>query len=61
MARITIVSDPHAVPFYEHLGARVIGEEPSEPGGRMLPRMVLDLRSAAVPGSARENPENGES
>ncbi len=43
-ARITIVSDPSAVAFYEHMGARVVGEEPGEPEGRMLPRMVLSPR-----------------
>jgi GNAT superfamily N-acetyltransferase len=42
-ARITIVSDPYAVPFYEHMGARTVGEEASEPEGRMLPRMDLSL------------------
>ncbi len=42
--RLTILSDPYAVPFYEHMGARIVGEEPSEPAGRVLPRMTLALR-----------------
>lgn len=54
-ARITIVSDPYAVPFYEHMGARTVGEEPSEPEGRMLPRMVLDLRLGRGPESGGES------
>lgn len=39
-----IESDPHARPFYERMGARLIGETPSESiPGRMLPLLELDL------------------
>lgn len=38
---IGIDADPHAVRFYEHMGARVVGEAPSgSVEGRMLPRMI---------------------
>ncbi|MDQ3344679.1 MAG: GNAT family N-acetyltransferase [Chloroflexota bacterium] len=41
---LEIVSDPHAVGFYERMGAVVIGEVPSMlVPGRTLPRMRLDL------------------
>lgn len=41
---LEIVSDPHAVGFYERIGAVVIGEVPSMlVPGRTLPRMRLDL------------------
>lgn len=41
--RLVLEAEPHAVGFYEKLGARRIGE--SEPGawGRRLPLMALDL------------------
>jgi len=55
-ARLTIVADPHAVAFYERLGARTIGEEPSSPAGRMLPLMALDPRPA---GAGRRRGEQG--
>ena len=42
-AALTIVSDPNAAPFYEHLGARRVGLVPSKPAGRELPRLTLDL------------------
>ncbi|MGI8998604.1 MAG: GNAT family N-acetyltransferase, partial [Candidatus Limnocylindria bacterium] len=43
-----IVSDPHAVGFYERMGAVVIGEIPSMlVAGRTLPLLRLDLRLAA--------------
>ena len=41
---VELDADPHAVGFYERLGARRIGETPSEAvPGRMLPRMRIDL------------------
>lgn len=44
---LEIVSDPHAVGFYERMGAVVIGEIPSMlVAGRTLPRMRLELRFA---------------
>lgn len=37
-------ADPNAVPFYERMGGRVIGQTPSTAVvGRTLPRMRLDL------------------
>ncbi len=44
--RIEIDSDPHAESFYEHLGARRIGETAAPVDGdaeRYLPRLVLEL------------------
>ena len=41
---LEIAADPDAVPFYEHFGARQIGEEPSGSiPGRMLPLLELSL------------------
>jgi GNAT superfamily N-acetyltransferase len=40
---IIIVSDPHAVGFYERAGARQTGWIESQPAGRRLPRMVLQV------------------
>jgi GNAT superfamily N-acetyltransferase len=43
-ASLEIAADPDAVPFYEHHGARRIGEEPSGSiPGRMLPLLELTL------------------
>ncbi|WP_241147910.1 GNAT family N-acetyltransferase [Minwuia thermotolerans] len=39
-----IDSDPNARPFYEHMGARLVSESPSDSiPGRTLPRLRLDL------------------
>jgi predicted N-acetyltransferase YhbS len=38
-----IVSDPHAVGFYERAGARQVGWVGSRPAGRSLPRLRLSL------------------
>lgn len=47
--RIEIEADPDAVPFYERMGARVIGQVPSEAiAGRMLPLMEIDLSDLAL-------------
>lgn len=43
---LRIASDPHAVGFYERLGARVVGEVDSTPAGRRLPLLTLALPSA---------------
>ena len=44
---IGLDADPHAVGFYEHMGAKVIGEAPSGSiPGRMLPRMEDDDRES---------------
>lgn len=40
-----IASDPHAVGFYEQLGAQVVGEVESVPAGRRLPLLVLSVAS----------------
>lgn len=42
--RMTIESDPQAAPFYERMGAEIIGEAPSEAiPGRMLPMLEYAL------------------
>lgn len=42
--RIRLYGDPNAAPFYERLGMRKIGDEPSiVGGGRTTPVMVLDI------------------
>jgi GNAT superfamily N-acetyltransferase len=42
--RMTIESDPQAAPFYERMGAEIVGEAPSEAiPGRMLPLLELAL------------------
>ena len=38
---LNIVSDPHAEGFYRRMGASRVGEAPSKPEGRTLPRMTL--------------------
>ena len=41
-------SDPAAVPFYENLGFKVVGERPSGSiEGRRLPHMTIELNSVA--------------
>ncbi len=40
---IVIVSDPHAQPFYERLGARRFDFVSSKPSGRELPRLRMAL------------------
>ena len=50
LATLTLDADPNAVPFYERMGMRVVGESPSGSiPGRMLPRM--EKRLAANPAS----------
>lgn len=54
-AALEIEADPHAEPFYRHMGARRIGEVPADVAGerRVLPLLVLALdrgaRSAGAP------------
>ena len=44
---IGIDADPHAVDFYRHMGAKVIGESPSASiPGRMLPRLTKPVGGA---------------
>lgn len=38
---LNILSDPHAEGFYRRMGASRMGEAPSMPEGRTLPRMTL--------------------
>lgn len=46
--RLTIEADPGAVPFYEAMGGVRAGDAPSGSiPGRSLPRLVLDLSTAA--------------
>jgi len=46
MREITIVSDPHALGFYEKMGAIKIGETDSVPAGRKLPKLKYSLSMA---------------
>ena len=44
-AALELDADPHAVGFYERMGARQVGETPSSVvPGRSLPRMRIDLQ-----------------
>lgn len=43
VASIRIVSDPNAEAFYQHMGARRVGDVESSPDGRRLPVLELDL------------------
>jgi GNAT superfamily N-acetyltransferase len=46
--RLTIESDPDAAPFYRRMGAHDVGQAPSgSVPGRMLPKLVMNLRPAA--------------
>lgn len=46
--RMTILADPHAAPFYEHMGARFLRNAPSDAiPGRSLPFYEYDL----IPGA----------
>jgi len=46
---LSIQSDPHAEAFYLRMGARRIGEAPSEAiPGRMLPMLEFDLQPAQI-------------
>lgn len=42
-ASLAIASDPNAEEFYLRLGARRVGAVPSQPPGRELPLLVLEL------------------
>ncbi|MEM1045983.1 MAG: GNAT family N-acetyltransferase [Pseudomonadota bacterium] len=44
LSRLDLEADPFAVPFYQALGFRIVGEAPSGSiPGRMIPTMQLDL------------------
>lgn len=46
---LNIEADPDAAPFYDRMGARLIGQVPSEAiKGRMLPLMQIDLSDLAA-------------
>jgi GNAT superfamily N-acetyltransferase len=48
--RMTILADPHAAPFYERMGARFLGEAPSDAiPGRTLPLYEYDLIRGNAP------------
>ena len=48
--RMTILADVNAAPFYEHMGARYLRNEPSDAiPGRVLPFYEYDLTSGASP------------
>lgn len=40
---LTIASDPYAEGFYRKMGARRVGEVPSQPEGRSLPLLMMDV------------------
>jgi GNAT superfamily N-acetyltransferase len=45
--RLTIDADPDAAPFYRRMGACDVGQAPSGSiPGRMLPKLVMNLRPA---------------
>jgi GNAT superfamily N-acetyltransferase len=39
---VNLTADPNAASFYEHLGAKRVGEVDSSIAGRKLPRMRID-------------------
>lgn len=60
---LTIVSDPHAEGFYQHMGAQRAGQVPSMPPGRRLPRLTYAAEVDHAPGllepSASKAPQKG--
>ena len=47
--RINIEADPQAAPFYEHMGAKIVGKAPSESiPGRFLPVLRYDLDAQEI-------------
>jgi GNAT superfamily N-acetyltransferase len=51
---LTIVSDPHAEGFYRRMGARRAGQVPSQPAGRVLPRLTYAVALDRAPGLPEE-------
>ena len=51
--RLRILSDPHARPFYERLGAQLVGEVPAPVAGteRTLPVLELEVRQEPLDSS----------
>lgn len=48
--RMAILADPNAAPFYERMGARWVGQAPSDAiPGRILPLFEYDLETALPP------------
>lgn len=42
--KLEILSDPGAAPFYQRMGARLVGDAPSDTiAGRRLPLLVVDV------------------
>ncbi|MEZ4621987.1 MAG: GNAT family N-acetyltransferase [Caldilineaceae bacterium] len=41
---LQLVAEPHALGFYAKMGMRKIGERPSQPPGRVLDLMAIDLK-----------------
>jgi GNAT superfamily N-acetyltransferase len=54
--RLWITADPNAEGFYAHLGARRVGEVPSTPAGRMLPRLEVLVTAWRRPRRRRAGP-----
>jgi GNAT superfamily N-acetyltransferase len=51
--RLLIEADPDAAPFYRRMGAQDVGLAPSGSiPGRMLPKLVKDLRSESCAGTS---------
>lgn len=48
-SEVSVVSDPHAAGFYQHLGYAPDGFVPSQPTGRQLPRLRKDLSNKTLP------------
>jgi predicted N-acetyltransferase YhbS len=46
---LRIVSDPHAVGFYERMGAVRVGESDSRPAGRRIPVLEMQVRDGTQP------------
>ena len=46
--RMRVVAEPRAEAFYLRLGAQRVGTQPSQPPGRVLPELLLELRTRAA-------------
>lgn len=42
---LQITADPNAAPFYQKMGAVIVGEHASQPTGRLIPKLELVLTS----------------
>lgn len=60
IGRLTLVTSPQAVGFYEKMGARAAGEVPSAIDGRQIPRLVVDLGEVPAEAPKEKPPFCGE-